>query len=60
VSLQVRTTVDPTTMDRDDVAELCTRLRDLGVVDHVLQEVRPVGTRPEYAARLAEVTHARA
>ena len=60
VSLQVRTTVDPTTMDRDDVAELCTRLRDLGVVDHVLQEVRPVGTRREYAARLAEVTHARA
>jgi pyruvate formate lyase activating enzyme len=60
VSLQVRTTVDPTTMDRDDVAELCTRLRDLGVVDHVLQEVRSVGTRPEYAARLAQVTRVRA
>ncbi|SEB82544.1 pyruvate formate lyase activating enzyme [Paramicrobacterium humi] len=55
VDLQVRTTVDPTTMSDVDVAELTDTLAELGVADHVLQRVRPDGTRPEYAARLAAV-----
>ena len=48
VALQVRTTVDPTTMTEDDVAELGRTLRGIGVTDHVLQEVRVEGVRPEY------------
>jgi pyruvate formate lyase activating enzyme len=55
VDLQVRTTVDPTTMSDADVVELTATLHALGVVDHVLQEVRTEGTRPEYAERLALV-----
>lgn len=53
VDLQVRTTVDPTTMTAADVAELTDTLAGLGVGDHVLQQVRPEGTRPNYAERLA-------
>ncbi|MEO7122750.1 MAG: anaerobic ribonucleoside-triphosphate reductase activating protein [Lacisediminihabitans sp.] len=53
VALQVRTTVDPTTMTTDDVSELTNTLLQLGVREHVLQEVRAEGTRPEYAERLA-------
>ncbi|WP_081784863.1 anaerobic ribonucleoside-triphosphate reductase activating protein [Cellulomonas sp. KRMCY2] len=52
VDVQVRTTVDPTVLDDDDVARLGATLRDLGVRDHVLQEVRPEGTRSDYAAAL--------
>ncbi|MBX3195868.1 MAG: anaerobic ribonucleoside-triphosphate reductase activating protein [Microbacteriaceae bacterium] len=48
VDLQVRTTVDPTTMTDDDVAELTAALHELGVVEHVLQTVRLEGVRPEY------------
>jgi len=53
VRLQVRTTVDPMVMDADDVAGLTQVLRGLGVREHVLQEVRAEGTRPEFADRLA-------
>ena len=53
VDLQVRTTVDPTALMPDDVAALGSSLRLAGVREHVLQEVRSQGTRPEYAARLA-------
>lgn len=56
VDLQVRTTVDPTTLSDDDVAELTRSLQELGVDDHVLQEVRTEGVRPEYAERLATFT----
>lgn len=52
VDLQVRTTVDPTVLTADDVAGLTTTLRGLGVREHVLQDVRAEGTRPEFAARL--------
>jgi len=52
VDLQVRTTVDPTVMTPDDVAELTATLRGLGVREHVLQQVRIEGARPEFAARL--------
>lgn len=53
VPVQVRTTVDPTVLSDDDVARLTDHLAALGVTDHVLQEVRPDGTTPEYAAALA-------
>lgn len=52
VSLQVRTTVDPTIMSPDDVAELTSTLGKLGVREHVLQIVRTEGASPEFAARL--------
>jgi pyruvate formate lyase activating enzyme len=52
VALQVRTTVDPTTMTADDVSELTETLLRLGVREHVLQEVRAEGTRAGYAQRL--------
>jgi len=55
VALQVRTTVDPTTMAPDDVAELTETLLGLGVCEHVLQEVRSEGARPAYAEKLAVV-----
>ena len=54
VNLQVRTTVDPTVLLPDDVAALTADLRARGVREHVLQEVRTQGTRPEYVARLAQ------
>jgi pyruvate formate lyase activating enzyme len=55
VALQVRTTVDPTTMTTDDVAELTDTLLGLGVREHVLQEVRTEGARAEYVQRLTAV-----
>jgi len=54
VPVQVRTTVDPTVHQPDDVAELQEKLASRGVTDHVLQTVRAVGVRPEYADRLAK------
>jgi len=59
VDVQVRTTVDPTVLDDADVAGLRRLLADLGVRDHVLQEVRTVGVRPEYALALADVASGR-
>jgi len=56
VDLQVRTTVDPTIMSPDDVAGLTVTLRKLGVREHVLQQVRTEGTRPEFAARLKAIS----
>jgi pyruvate formate lyase activating enzyme len=56
VDVQVRTTVDPTVLSGEDVAELSEVLAGLGVRDHVLQEVRAEGTSPEYQAELARVT----
>lgn len=52
VPVQVRTTVDPTVLTADDVAELSRRLAARGVTDHVLQEVRTVGVRAEYVQAL--------
>ena len=51
VDLQVRTTVDPTVLTADDVRGLTSTLLALGVRDHVLQQVRSEGTRPEFAER---------
>ncbi len=53
VDVQVRTTVDPTVLSDDDVRALTATLHDLGVEDHVLQEVRPDGTTTEYQQALA-------
>ena len=53
VPVQVRTTVDPTVMSDDDVQELSALLAEMGVIEHVLQEVRGVGARPQYRAALA-------
>ncbi|WP_066582238.1 anaerobic ribonucleoside-triphosphate reductase activating protein [Cellulomonas timonensis] len=55
VDVQVRTTVDPTVLTPSDVEELRVTLRRIGVRDHVLQQVRPDGTTPEYRAALAAV-----
>jgi pyruvate formate lyase activating enzyme len=52
VDLQVRTTVDPTVLTPESVAELTASLRTEGVREHVLQEVRAEGARPEYVRRL--------
>lgn len=52
VPVQVRTTVDPASLDDRDVAELTETLRGLGVRDHVLQEMRTTGVRPQYLAAL--------
>lgn len=56
VPVQVRTTVDPTVLTDDDVASLRADLRARGVRDHVLQDVRTVGVRPQYAVALAGAT----
>ena len=48
VPLQVRTTVDSTTMSDADVAELSDTLHGLGVAEHVLQRVRLEGVRQSY------------
>ena len=53
VDVTVRTTVDPTVLTDDDVHELTDTLFDMGVPEHVLQEVRAEGTTPEYRAALA-------
>lgn len=52
VDLQVRTTVDPTVLTAGHVAELTASLLAEGVHEHVLQEVRAEGARPEYVERL--------
>lgn len=56
VAVQVRTTVDPTVLAPDDVAELGETLRAMGVTDHVLQEVRATGARPDYLTALRKVS----
>jgi len=53
IDVTVRTTVDPTVLTDDDVHELTDTLFDMGVREHVLQEVRAEGTTPEYRAALA-------
>ena len=53
VDVEVRTTVDPTVMGPDDVAELTDVLAGLGVRRHVLQRARPDGTTDEYRSALA-------
>ena len=55
VPMQVRTTVDPTVLSPDDVARLTAELAEAGVTDHVLQEVRTDGARPEFVERFADM-----
>jgi pyruvate formate lyase activating enzyme len=54
VAVQVRTTVDPTVLDDDGLAELSAMLRSRGV-EHTLQEVRTQGTTVEFQERLSAV-----
>ena len=56
IAVQVRTTVDPTVMNDDDVAELTATLATMGVDNHVLQAVRPDGATDAYRERLADTT----
>ena len=55
VDFEVRTTVDPTVLTDDDVAEIQQDLARRGVTMHVIQKVRDEGSRPEYQAALAEL-----
>lgn len=55
VDVQVRTTVDPTVLRPDDVAELTATLQAWGVHEHVLQQVRPDGATEEYRAALDRI-----
>ncbi|NLE80570.1 MAG: anaerobic ribonucleoside-triphosphate reductase activating protein [Rhodococcus sp.] len=52
VDHEVRITVDPTVHTADHVHRLVERVRGAGAAAVVLQEARPVGTRPGYAAAL--------
>lgn len=58
VELEVRTTVDPTTLTEGDVAEICATLSNLGVEHHVIRHARIEGVSPEYAARFRAATKA--
>lgn len=54
VPVQVRTTLDPLTLDEDDVLEIQERVMRLGVTDFVVQRVRTQGTNPQYALALQD------
>lgn len=52
IDYEVRVTVDPTVLGLADVEEIVAELARRGARAPVLQEVRAMGARPEYAARL--------
>jgi pyruvate formate lyase activating enzyme len=52
VEVQVRTTVDPTSLTDGDVARLCGALTERGISAHI-QQVRTHGVRPGYAEAFA-------
>ena len=52
IDYEVRVTVDPTVLGLSDVEEIVAELAARGARLPVLQEVRSMGARPEYAARL--------
>jgi pyruvate formate lyase activating enzyme len=52
IDYEVRVTVDPTVLGLSDVEEIVGELGRRGARMPVLQEVRAMGSRPEYAARL--------
>ena len=52
IDYEVRVTVDPTVLGLADVEEIVAELARRGARMPVLQEVRTMGARPEYAARL--------
>jgi pyruvate formate lyase activating enzyme len=52
IDYEVRVTVDPTVLGLSDVQEVVAELARRGARMPVLQEVRAMGTRPDYAARL--------
>ena len=54
VDYEIRVTVDPTTLTLADVEEIVAELARHGSRPPVLQEARPDGTTPEYAAALGD------
>jgi pyruvate formate lyase activating enzyme len=55
IPYQVRTTWGPGVMTRDQADRARAWARSRGAVDPVLQDVRPDGTRPEFAAAFADI-----
>jgi pyruvate formate lyase activating enzyme len=55
LDIQFRTTVDLTVLNDKHIVRLQDELRDKGVDNLVLQEVRTMGAPPEYAARIANI-----
>jgi pyruvate formate lyase activating enzyme len=51
IDYQTRTTFDPTTLSRDDLAKIDTYLAERGAQKNVVQEVRTIGVNPEYQER---------
>jgi pyruvate formate lyase activating enzyme len=54
VDYEVRITVDPVNLSRADIDDIVRELARRGARRPILQEVRPEGTRPEYAERLGD------
>lgn len=54
VDHEVRITVDPVNLTRADIDDIVRELARRGARKPIFQEVRPEGTRPEYAERLGE------
>ena len=54
VDYEVRLTVDPTVLRLADVEEVVAELSRRGAKPPILQETRPEGARPEYAAALGD------
>jgi len=53
---EIRTTVDPVTLSRADVAQLAAAVVRAGANAPILQEARAEGTLPSYAAQLGSAT----
>ncbi|GHT80811.1 anaerobic ribonucleoside-triphosphate reductase activating protein [Actinomycetota bacterium] len=54
LSITFRTTVDQTVMSEDDVKRLQSQLKEKGIDNLVLQEVRTLGAPEDYATKLKE------
>lgn len=53
VPVQVRTTVDPTILNADDVDQIRRAVTSMGVTDYVVQQVRTDGASEEFVENLA-------
>lgn len=60
VPVQVRTTLDPTILNADDVAEIRSAVTAMGVTDYVVQEVRTDGASEAFVEGLARYRRVRA
>lgn len=57
LNIQFRTTVDKTVLSDIDVTNLQDELRNIGINELILQEVRSIGAPPEYAIKLAQLSN---